>query len=63
MNSIKLQKRMDTIFMISRNSKTSDPHGLILNHPDKVYLNSDKCYFIKSYHLLYMKNYKKAIPK
>ena len=28
MNSIKLWNRMDTIFMNSRNSKTSDPHRL-----------------------------------
>ena len=27
---------MDTIFMNSENSKTSDPHRLILNVPDKM---------------------------
>ena len=26
---------MDTIYMNSRNSKTSDPHRLLLNHSDK----------------------------
>ena len=27
---------MDTIFMNSKNSKTSDPHRLLLNHSDKI---------------------------
>ena len=31
MNSIKLENRMDTIFMSSGNSKTSDPQKLLLN--------------------------------
>ena len=31
MTSIKLSDRMDTIFVNSRNSKTSDPHRLLLN--------------------------------
>ena len=34
-NSIKLQNGMDTIFMNSKNSKTSDPHRLILNFANK----------------------------
>ena len=29
---------MDTIFMNSRNSKTSDPHRLLLNLTDKINL-------------------------
>ena len=34
---------MDTTFMISRNSKTSDPHRLLLNLLNKIYLkNRDK---------------------
>ena len=34
---------MDTIFMNSRNSKTSDPHWLLLNLLDKINLKrSDK---------------------
>ena len=34
---------MDTIFMNSKNSKTSDPYRLLLNLPDKINLNnSDK---------------------
>ena len=36
MNSIKLQNRMDTMFMNSENSKTSDPHRLLLNCTDKT---------------------------
>ena len=35
MNSIKLQNRMDTIFMNSEISKTSDPHRLLFNLSDK----------------------------
>ena len=30
---------MDTIFMNSENSKTSEPHALILKLGDKLYLN------------------------
>ena len=34
---------MDTIFLNSRNSKTSDPHRLLLNLSDKIILKrSDK---------------------
>ena len=28
--------KMDTIFMSSKNSKTSDPHRLLINHTDKI---------------------------
>ena len=34
----KVIKQMDTIFMNSENSKTSDPHSLLLNLSDKVNL-------------------------
>ena len=35
---------MDTIFINSDNSKTSDPHRLLLNLSDKIHLKrSDKC--------------------
>ena len=27
---------MNTIFIISENSETSDPHRLLLNHTDKI---------------------------
>ena len=39
MNSIKLWKRMDAIFMNSENSKTSDPHRILLNLSDVTNLN------------------------
>ena len=43
MNSIKLQNKMGTIFMNSKNSGTSDPHRLLLNLADKINLKrSDK---------------------
>ena len=43
MNSIKLENRMDTIFMNSEKSKISHPHRLLLNIPDKINLKrSDK---------------------
>ena len=38
MNSIKLYYKMDTIFMNSENSETSDPHSLLLNLSDKTNL-------------------------
>ena len=39
---------MDTIFMDSKNIKTSDPHRLMLNLSDKINLKrSDQCFFIK----------------
>ena len=38
-----MDNRMDTIFMNSEKSKTSDPHRLLLNLSDKIYLKkSDK---------------------
>ena len=36
MNSTKLQNGMDTTFMTSENSKTSDPHKLLLNITEKI---------------------------
>ena len=38
MNSLKLRNRMDTIFMNSGNSKTSDPDRLLFNLSDKMNL-------------------------
>ena len=35
MNSIKLENRMDAIFMNSKNSKTSNLHRLLLNLSEK----------------------------
>ena len=43
MNSIKLYNRMDTIFMNSENSKSSDPQRLLINLSQKIDLKgSDK---------------------
>ena len=43
LNSIKLENRMGTIFMNSENSKTSDPHRLLLGLSNKIDLKrSDK---------------------
>ena len=40
---------MDTIFMNSENSKTCDPHRLVLHLLVKINLKIiDKCYFNKS---------------
>ena len=65
MNSIKLKNRMDTIFMNSEISKTSDPHRLLLNLFDKINLKrSDKCIALPNMmpcHLLYMDKYKKVM--
>ena len=48
MNSIKLQSRIDTIFMNSENTKASDLHRLLLNLSDKINLKKGWiCYFIK----------------
>ena len=62
---------MDTIFMNSENSRTSEYHVLVLKLTDKLDLRrgqkirskkrSKKCCFIKSYHLLYMEKHKKLI--
>ena len=37
-NSVKLQNRMHTMFMNSKNTKTYDPHRLLLNLSDKINL-------------------------
>ena len=43
MNLIKLCNRMDTIFMSSKDSTTSDPHRLLLSLSNKMNLKrSDK---------------------
>ena len=39
---------MNTIFMNSTNSKTSDAYGLLLNLTDKTDLRKKKYWFIKS---------------
>ena len=53
---------MDTIFMISENSKTSDPHRLSLNLTDKISLKrSNKCVALSNLSIHYAwKNMKKS---
>ena len=41
-NSIKSQNIMDTIFINPKNSRTSDPHRLLLDLTDKVNLKNSK---------------------
>ena len=44
---------MDTIFMNSKNSKNSDPHGLFLNLTDKIDLRRKYEYIALSIHSIY----------
>ena len=44
MESIKLQNKMNTIFMNFENSKTSHSHRLLLNLSDKIYLKKNNKY-------------------
>ena len=53
MNSIKLRNRMDTIFMNSKNSKTTDPHRLLLNLADKITLKRSDTYVALSNVIIY----------
>ena len=52
---------MGTIFMDSENSKTSDPHRLLLKLIEKINLKWSDKYVALSNHLLYMEKYKKVI--
>ena len=53
MNSIKLSSRMDTIFMNSQNSKTSDPHRLLFS--DNINLKrSDKYVTLSNLSIYYI---------
>ena len=53
---------MDTIFMNSENSKTCDPHRLLLNLSDKINLKrSDKYVVLSNFSIYYIwKNIKKS---
>ena len=53
---------MNTIFMNSKNSKTSDPHGLLLNLTDKInFKRSDKYVALSNLSIYYTwKNIKKS---
>ena len=48
MHSIKLQNRMDTIFLNSENSKLSNPHRLLLSLSDKIVLKRKDRYVAQS---------------
>ena len=59
-NSINLQKK-DTILKKSENSKTSDPHKLLLNLPDKTKLKrTDKHVALSNLSNISMRKYQKA---
>ena len=62
MNSIKLENRMDTIFINSESSKTSDSHRLLLNLTDKVnQKRSGKYVALSNFSIYYIqKNIKKS---
>ena len=53
---------MDTIFMNSKNNKTSDPHRLLLNLTDKINLKGSDKYVTLSNFIIYYtwKNIKKS---
>ena len=54
MNSIKLWNKVDTIFMNSGNSKTSDPQRLLPNLTDKINLKrSDKYVALSNFRIYY----------
>ena len=56
---------MDTIFMNYGNSKTPDPHRLLLNFSDKINLKTSNKYIALSNIIIYYtwKNVKKVIEK
>ena len=51
---------MDTIFMNSENSKTSDPHRILLNLQDKTNLKRSNKLYNYTQHLLYMEKIKES---
>ena len=63
MSSKRLSNTMDTIFMNFENSKTSDPHRLLLNLSDKINLKTSDKYVALSNFLVYMEKYKKVTQK
>ena len=54
---------MDAIFMNSANSKTSDPHELLLNLSDKINLKRSDKYVVLSNFSIYYAREKKFIQK
>ena len=65
MNSVKLENRMDTIFMNFENSETSDPHRILLNLSGKINLKRSDKYVTLSNLSIYFKskNIKKITQK
>ena len=57
-----MKNRMDTVFLNSENSKTSDPHRLFFNLSDKINLErSDKYVVLSNFSIYYTwKNIKKS---
>ena len=56
------QRCLNTIFMNSKNSKTSDLHKILLNLTEKINLKKEiNLLFIKCWHIRYMEKYKKVI--
>ena len=51
---------MNTIFKNFKNSKTSDPHKLLLDLTDKIDLNLHLTFTLTSQHLLYVEKHKKS---
>ena len=62
MGSTQIQNRIDTIFMNSKESKTSDLHRLLLNLSDKINLKrSNKYVALSNLNIYYAwKNIKKS---
>ena len=52
---------MNTMFLNSKNSKTSDPHKLLLNLTEKIDLRrKDKYIIISNLSIYYMEKYKQV---
>ena len=54
MNSVQMEYKMDTIFISSKNSRTSDPHRLILNLSDEIDLKRGDKYVALSILNIYL---------
>ena len=52
---------MNAIFMNSKNSKTFDPHRLIVNLTEKINLKRNNKYVVLSNISIYTEKYKKVI--
>ena len=65
MNLIKVREKMDTIFMISKNSKISHPNRLLLKFPDEIDLKrSNKYTALSNFSIYYLwRNVKMSCKK